>query len=428
MDKGIRFKRHFQVVKREDFSRFSRLMTNPTLIHFKEIAEDYLRILRLRFPQNNIDIAIAERTIRDYKKLAKEFKNGNDNTQLDYYNTMIDLNKLVRNKYKEIGDALAWKLFDYDRSRIFVFSNRPDSGFLQAEGIKAELFSWLREYYAEGKMSILNSVTNCLKIGDVTSKDDKSLIEVFEIKSGKKSAGGRRKRQLKVMDNMVELLNNKILVEGDIKKKLIEYSFYPQNYFDKFNALLSQAYKKGYGLIQLNEFSFLDIVNFELADDFEKVISELEVKRNVIIKEWDNRTFNFNNSGRFDFSPIGAPYSIFPLKENICTDLMFGKLSLNYNINFTKFEEYIENKAVDVVERPEEIIKKNPNLAVQYLYLFRSGKFYLNVTPMMFHKLVFEFCHPNVMVKEFFYLKENFKPNEADQVLSYNIQENKLWK
>ena len=147
-----------------------------------------------------------------------------------------------------------------------------------------------------------------------------------------------------------------------------------------------------------------------------------------IIKEWDARTFNFHNSGRFDFTPIGAPYAIFPLREEICTDLMVGKLSLNYNINLTKFEEYIRSKGIQVSETPEAIIDRGIDVAYQYLYCFRSGNFYLKIPPLMLHKMIFEFCHPNMIIKEFFYLKNDLGPDEVDQVLTSNVQEAKLWK
>ena len=439
MDGEHKFSRRFLVLRREDLKKHIYIISSPNYLNYRDVIEDYLRILRKRYPDNifalnNLqihilqDIAAAERTITDYKNHIKALDKEKQKADIEYFNNEINLNHLFRNKLKDIGDALAWKYFNYDRSKIYVFSDHPEVGFLQQEGLFSEIGVWLRQYYSEGNFPILNSITNCLRVGDVLSKDKSGNIQVYEVKSSKRGGRSRKMKQLKTMDELVELLNNRSLLEGKIEKRIIPISIFPQNYFKKIHTLISQAYSRGYGVVELNDFSFVSIFNYELVKDFGKIKPELDKKFKEYMKSWDNRVHLLHNFMRYDFSAIIAPYSIFPFKENICTDLMFGKLAMTFNLNFTEFEKYLSRKGLEIIETPEQIRSNNPELAKQYVYCLGKGSFNMRIPSMSLNTMFFEFRHPNTFVKEFLAIRDNLKYGETPYVLFVNEQEHKIWR
>lgn len=79
-----------------------------------------------------------------------------------------------------IGDTMAIKILDVDA--VKEFACYPSSGFISGkEGLRAELEA-ARKFYQEGYIVVLNDLTHCLNVGDLTLRKGDE-VRTFEVKS-----------------------------------------------------------------------------------------------------------------------------------------------------------------------------------------------------------------------------------------------------
>lgn len=86
---------------------------------------------------------------------------------------------------RTVGDAMAWKCFNYDRRMIVAMSFNASAGPIsRKEGLGYEL-GRVEELWAEGRFGLLHDLTNCIRIGDLTefTLDRKPLIREMKKKA-----------------------------------------------------------------------------------------------------------------------------------------------------------------------------------------------------------------------------------------------------
>lgn len=98
--------------------------------------------------------------------------------------------RIVRH-LRAVGDGMAWRLLHYDRRIIGVLADSPTAGPLvkradsspdHERGFTAEIAAVNDLWQRDGDVAMLNSLTNCLRIGDVTVvRDGKPTLH--EVKS-----------------------------------------------------------------------------------------------------------------------------------------------------------------------------------------------------------------------------------------------------
>lgn len=434
-DRKLKFRRTLKIANSKN-KQILGALRSAQLVDFKAIVEDYLGIARRRFKGSILslinlqwhilaDIIMAEKTIQGLKKQKQSAKPDEDTEMLDREIFVFDL---FRSKLKDVGDALAWKLFDYNRSAIYLFSDHKESGFIQQEGLSAELFTLLTRYYNDGEFPILNCVTNCLRYGDIVSKTEQAVFDVVEVKSGARCARKRGPKQLKAIDEVITFLNESYKKEKGREWLILPLNYYPQNYFKKLSDLISVANKKGYAFNKLNEYSYTTVINFEKIEDDKDLSNDFDLQHRNLSKGWNGFTQGFSNYDRFDFSPIIMPYSLFPFSEKTCVDLMFGSLSVTTYINFDLLADYFRKSGLGVLKNPIEIAEDDPEKLVNEMFVLSKGDFILTIPPSMITGLFFEFKHPNLVKKELIAIKKFLKQGQNPYILTYNMQEAKIWR
>lgn len=111
-------------------------------------------------------------------------------------------NRVIR-QMRCIGDALAWRVFGFDRRHVIARCRNQSSGLMSGkEGLDAELQSVERAWRDDGEFAILHDLTNCLRIGDITvfGHDGPKTVEIK--KNPLKSAGPQR-RNISVAEKAV---------------------------------------------------------------------------------------------------------------------------------------------------------------------------------------------------------------------------------
>lgn len=75
----------------------------------------------------------------------------------------------VSRQLRCVGDALAWKAFDYQRNFIVVLSRNESPGPMAGKaGLIAEREFLARTWGEEGHFAVLHDLTSCLRIGDAS--------------------------------------------------------------------------------------------------------------------------------------------------------------------------------------------------------------------------------------------------------------------
>ena len=76
---------------------------------------------------------------------------------------------VVARQFRSVGDALAWRVFGFERRNIIALcQNDPPGVWAGKTGAAAELDAIEQAYRQDGQFAILHDMTNCLRIGDVT--------------------------------------------------------------------------------------------------------------------------------------------------------------------------------------------------------------------------------------------------------------------
>jgi hypothetical protein len=80
-----------------------------------------------------------------------------------------DLWERIARQYMCIGDALAWRVFGFERRYIIALSQNAPPGVMEGkEGLAAEREQVVWAWREDGRFALLHDLTNCLRIGDVT--------------------------------------------------------------------------------------------------------------------------------------------------------------------------------------------------------------------------------------------------------------------
>jgi hypothetical protein len=75
----------------------------------------------------------------------------------------------VARQFRCVGDALAWRVFGFERRNILALcQNDPPGVWAGKAGALAELDAVGEAYRQDGQFAILHDMTNCLRIGDMT--------------------------------------------------------------------------------------------------------------------------------------------------------------------------------------------------------------------------------------------------------------------
>jgi hypothetical protein len=103
----------------------------------------------------------------------------------------------VCRQLRAVGDALAWRVAQYDRRYVIALSSNDSPGPMAGKsGLPHELGAAI-EMRSQGSFGLLHDLTNCLRIGDITEfKPDGSRL-LWEIKSSPNAKSGPQRRRMK---------------------------------------------------------------------------------------------------------------------------------------------------------------------------------------------------------------------------------------
>jgi len=147
-----------------------------------EFQQELLR-LRLAADEDRMAFRQAVRRIHSGKQPqphAPEPQSGLDPSSLATWQIEHDVCERLGRQYRCVGDALAWRVFGFQRKYILALSrNDPPGSMARKAGLATEQAT-VEQAWQDGQFALMHDLTNCLRIGDITvfTDDGPRIIEV----------------------------------------------------------------------------------------------------------------------------------------------------------------------------------------------------------------------------------------------------------
>jgi hypothetical protein len=170
-------------------------------------------------------------------------QSGLDPSRLATWQLERDVCERVVRQLKCVGDALAWRVFGFQRKHIIALcQSASPGGFAGKAGRAAELARVEQAYREDGKFANLRDLTNCLRIGDVTIFDKDGTFKTDEVKTNPGRASPAQNRKVEAAAAVSE---NAPLPGDDRRARLYELDLPYHTYLDVLRLGTERAARDG---------------------------------------------------------------------------------------------------------------------------------------------------------------------------------------
>lgn len=175
---------------------------------------------------------------------APEPQSGRDPSLLETWRFERDVCERVARQFRCVGDALAWRVFGFERRNIIALcQNAPPGVWAGKTGASAELDTVEQAYRQDGQFAILHDMTNCLRIGDVTVFGGDGSRETIEVKSDPQRSKSPQQRRIRAAKNALE--NAAPLPGNDRRARLFDLDVQFKTHLDLLALGTERAAREG---------------------------------------------------------------------------------------------------------------------------------------------------------------------------------------
>ncbi|HXM22426.1 MAG TPA: hypothetical protein VN948_14315 [Terriglobales bacterium] len=375
---------------------------------YPDILEDYLHVSRKRHKNATAiaklqmhlleDLAVQEQAIKHYKaKCPTEPK------EKQFIESQIFHHRLISNTVRHIRDGIAWRSFGYDRSIPRILAEHPVKHVVLSLGVVAELHEWSSIFFQASRTAIINAVTNCIGIGDVTAIDEDGSVELIEVKSGK-TKSSRKIRQKNQLRDAAGILGTGV---GTIEGKLVKVAsmpITPTSYLVELRTLLEQCGSEGWSSALIAPHCYVECVDFRKLGQREDMTPKMKAAHQRCTEKWDDddKISVMSSMDIITFSPNIAPFSIFPFDERMCVELAIGAKQFRTYLNATEVFKEFEASGWTIESSLGDAIDQTNGEAVVIL---KKEGFVCHLPPGDFGKLQFEMLSPATLIEECEYIR-----------------------
>lgn len=425
----------------------------PRLSDYRELIEDYVSVARRRFNnkmamfelQLNLlgKISLAQKNIKMFKDILKtpehiekytSEKNLSDNISFADVRGQMRDEELLLSAYLDIGDSHLWRMFEFNRSLLYVLGKHPTSGPIQyGQGFISELYGWGQSILqSDITHFIINSITNFGRISDVLVRNKNGTIELKEIKSSSSARGEKRKqrlsRQKKVRDNFLSFANSGRGVIEENNVAIVNTTISLRTSLQIMKESLNEADSNGMAFRKINP--YVNIVTFDSSRYLQKKYADDHWKMYMdrAWTDWDQPSENIlpmNSLERHQYTPNRAPISILPFKENYIADLLLGKKVIFYNINLDSFARVMQTHGWSVIAYPFMDDKEIDITKVPFCIL-RKGKYSLGLPWTLSSLLFYDLASLKCLIELFNHF-EREKISNGGYLFNFRGESN-IWK
>lgn len=328
---------------------------------------------------------------------AVEIRGPGDINELETWQLERDVCERVGRQIRAAGDALAWRVFDYQRNFIIALSRNELPGPISGKvGLITERDAIHEIWRDDGHFAILHDLTSCLRIGDITIFEPDQVV-VREIKTNERR---RTRAQEQRIVEACEALRSQTAMPGGADQVLVEIDLPYQTHLHVLRDALDLACQRkiqamkvpgGRALVAANLFAGAPGATREasaqlFASAFDKV------KRRTSITNDDQITMrSVDQVGQIAAMP---PWSIYPLSAEMCASLIadaaFFYVSLSGHHVIEALDHYgVAAKWLQPLDQPVDY--HNPLLQVTWLDRPRRRGSKTTMNPSELNRLLLEF-------------------------------------
>jgi hypothetical protein len=127
---------------------------------------------------------------------APEPQSGLDLALLSTWQMELDICERVARQFRCVGDALAWRVFGFEREYITTLARNQSPGMMAGKlGLPAELALVEKAWKEDSQFALMHDLTNCLRIGDISVFTDEGP-EQIEVKTNAKRRNPVQNRRI----------------------------------------------------------------------------------------------------------------------------------------------------------------------------------------------------------------------------------------
>jgi hypothetical protein len=307
-----------------------RALTHPLQLHTCQLIEEMLTRLRtLRQPIEYYNFQVAlfheiyaaqelQATASANVKRARRGRTVPAALSGSWELELLVLDRAVR-QLRSVGDALAWRLFDYDRRYILALSrNDPVSPMVGNVGLGYELSEIQETWNQDHTFALLHDLTNCLRIADMTkfTPEGPRLLE-------KKKQGQDRvsSTQLQRMQDVIDVINHGAPLknkDGPLELFVAAQPF--KTHLKKLEETVWLADRDGISSIRIGRQWVLSALSTKSLDFKSTSVDEwmsrwTQLRERMFQKAGMQASQHLLRGVRFDqvaYDPAMAPFSIYP--------------------------------------------------------------------------------------------------------------------
>ncbi len=386
-------------------------------------------------------LLIHEDAVSKYKQELKSLskKGGDDSpaTEEDQMATAVVerelfIHRALRQALRDVADGIAWRALDYDRAMLHVIADRPGSAHVEGGGLEAELWEFAYAIQAGEGLSILNDLTNFLKLGDVSVVREDGSVEFVEVKAGG-TKSGRIARQKKAMETTVTFLGEGEKEHESGKLTILELDVHPKSFVSHVHKIIERATKHGAAGERIGDHLVVTCVDYlSEAKLTEEKVKQVLGETEVLIRSWEEAgdlVFPYCSPEKYSQVRWYAPFSIYPFCDLCRAKLMIGAVNIVAHVNFSAVFRYIESRGWKVVDHVQDVdLEGTPESELRKLAFATASKGQLtsSLTPLEMGRLGYEFLRPKTLVDNLEALLEEGPP-PSEHILPSMTHERELW-
>ncbi len=302
---------------------------------------------------------------------------------------------------REIGDGIAWRLFDYDRGLLYMLASRPDKGHVDVTGLGAELREFAGAFDSGEGIPIFNDATHFLKLGDVTVCRPDGGFDIREIKKSPQRSR-RVTRQKQAMAQVVTLFNEGSVQTPEETLFVRVLDVTPQTYLPQLERLLLEAERQGAASERVGDHLFVSCADFTSARVDRGALRAVRDAEREVLHRWGNAGDFAIAGDNFDrrFVRNIAPVSIFPIQPHLRVKLMTRAMVYRTAVNLSAVFRYLHQRGWDIVKRPETAAAESQargDLRRGTVGTIAKGRFKMDVPPALVARLMDELLRPRTL-------------------------------
>jgi hypothetical protein len=411
---------------------------------FPDILEDFLEISRKRRSnwtalarlQTHMleELLVQEGAVKHYRTRLKKLEDSlglatvvepDVTGEIEFVKQQLFFYRMYANAVRAIGDGIAWRTLGYDRAVTRLMSERETKQVLTSEGLIQELREWSSQFERGTGLAILNALTNCLAIGDVTVVRPDDSVEIIEVKSSN-AKSGRKVRQKQKMSEVVTLLGRG---EGQTENREVQIEILdvtPETGLDQIEELLHTASLKGVAAKRISNCLYAEAFDCHKIDDPKSLYAPLAKIRDTVVGEWerhDDLVIDLSTLDALAFTPNCAPFAVYPFSSRMCVDLLVGSKFYVTYLNHNAVGREFENRGWIVEQTTEQLTQQGNKDAVLKV---AKGRFHVLIPHADFMRLQMEALRVKTLI-EAYEIKFKQKGRGEEYLLGVFSGESEVW-